>query len=135
MINLFSRLALVNPHLLPTETESQLIETCPQTAREEAEGQRLKTEIILLQQEIGAIPLDFSVHYTNSQLADELLALEFQRLLLRVDFVPVELIPYPAGLEPAGTEPRWLVKKGLDRDQYYWLTKNYIRAALAATGE
>ena len=135
MVNLFSKLVLVNPHLLPTETESRSIETCPQPAREEAEGQRLKTEIILLQQEIGAIPLDFSVHYTNSQLADELLALEFQRLLLRVDFVPVELIPYPAGLEPASTEPRWLVKKGLDRDQYYWLTKSHIRAALAAAEE
>ena len=132
MINLADRLLEVNPHLRVDLTKIKRVEADIESAPDRVEAQRLKDEIIQLQEEIGAVSLDFLEFYTNQQLADELLALKFQRLILQVDQIPVELAPYQPEIEATGPGPSWIVK---DQEQYFWVAKSHIEAALAAKEE
>ena len=125
MINLADRLLEVNPHLRADLTKIKRVEAVSSPDRVEA--QRFKDEIIQLQEEIGAVSLDFLEFYTNQQLADELLALKFQRLILQVDQTPVELTAYQPGIEVTSPDPGWIVK---NQEQYFWVTKSQIEQVL-----
>ena len=139
MINILERMALVNPDLVKTakpaeETKTNLsLVSTPVVESPEMAG--LKVAIRDIEGQIGAVALDFSSAWTVSQLEDELLALEFQRLLLRVDNLPVELTPFQDGVEPAGDQPKWIVKTNKDDDQYYWVTKSQVAEAFGLEEE
>jgi hypothetical protein len=139
MINILQRMALVNPNLAKTakpagETKTNLLHASTPVV-ESSEMIRLKEEIRDIEGQIGAVALDLSSAWTVSQLEDELLALEFQRLLLRVADLPVELTPFQDGVEPAGDQPKWIVKTNKDDDQYYWVTKSQVAEAFGLEQE
>ena len=127
MINLADRLLKVNPHLRVDLTKIKRVEADIESAPDRVEAQRLKDEIIQLQEEIGAVSLDFLEFYTNQQLADELLALKFQRLILQVDQIPVKLTAYQPEIEVTSPDPGWIVK---NQEQYFWVTKSQIEQVL-----
>lgn len=139
MINILQRMALVNPNLVQTiepaeETKTDLsVVSSPVVESPEMAG--LQEAIREIEGQIGAVALDFSSAWTVSQLEDELLALEFQPLLLRVADLPVELTPFQDGVEPAGDQPKWIVKTNGDEDQYYWVTKSQIAEAFGLEEE
>ena len=139
MINILQRMALVNPNLVQTiepaeETKTDLwVVSSPVVESPEMAG--LQEAIREIEGQIGAVALDFSSAWTVSQLEDELLALEFQPLLLRVADVPVELTPFQDGVEPAGDQPKWIVKTNGDEGQYYWVTKSQIAEAFGLEEE
>ena len=139
MINILERMALVNPNLVrtiePAEETKTDLSIAPTPVVESPEMAGLKVAIRDIEGQIGAVALDFSSAWTVSQLEDELLALEFQRLLLRVDNLPVELTPFQDGVEPAGDQPKWIVKTNKDDDQYYWVTKSQVAEAFGLEQE
>ena len=112
MINILQRMALVNPDLAKPakpakpaeETKANpSITSTPVVATPEMAG--LKVAIREIEGQIGAVALDWSLTWTVSQLADELLALEFQRFLLRVADVPVKLRPIQDGIKLEDDQP------------------------------
>ena len=139
MINILQRMALVNPDLAkpakpaeetkanPSITSTPVVET-PEMAG-------LKVAIREIEEQIGAVALDWSLTWTVSQMADELLALEFQRFLLRVADVPVKLRPIQDGIKLEDDQPEWLVKINKDSSQYYWVTKSQIAEAFGLEEE
>ena len=139
MINILQRMALVNPDLAKTAKPAEETKANPSLAStpvvETPEMTGLKVAIREIEGQIGAVVLDWSLTWTVSQLEDELLALEFQRLLLRVADLPVELTPFQDGVEPAGDQPKWIVKTNGDEDQYYWVTKSQIAEAFGLEEE
>ena len=139
MINILQRMALVNPDLAKTAKPAEETKANPSLAStpvvETPEMTGLKVAIREIEGQIGAVVLDWSLTWTVSQLEDELLALEFQRLLLRVADLPVELTPFQDGVEPAGDQPKWIVKTNKDDDQYYWVTKSQVAEAFGLEQE
>ena len=133
MINILERMALVNPNLVQTiepaeETKTDLsVVSTPVVESPEMAG--LKVAIREIEGQIGAVTLDWLPVWTISQLEDELLALEFQRLLLRVADVPVRLRPIQDGVKLEDGQPKWLVKINKYSGQYYWVTKSQIAKA------
>ena len=142
MINILQRMALVNPDLAkpakpakPAEETKANPSLASTSVVETPEMTGLKVAIREIEGQIGAVVLDWSSTWTVSQLEDELLALEFQRLLLRVADVPLRLKPIQDGLKLEDDQPKWLVKTNKYSGQYYWATKSQIAEAFGLEEE
>ena len=135
MINILQRMALVNPDLAKPAKPAKPAEETKANVVETPEMAGLKVAIREIEGQIGAVVLDWSSTWTVSQLEDELLALEFQRLLLRVADVPLRLKPIQDGLKLEDDQPKWLVKTNKYSGQYYWVTKSQIAEAFGLEEE
>ena len=81
-----------------------------------------------LTSELNAIPLDMSDTWSADQLKNELMVLEFQRLLMRQGDSPIPLIPFKDDeeLDRISEVPVWLVYLNSPKPDYYWVNRNQL---------
>ena len=81
-----------------------------------------------LTSELNAIPLDMSDTWSADQLKDELMALEFQGLLMWQSDSPIPLIPFKENeeLDRISEVPVWLVYLNSPKPDYYWVNRNQL---------
>ena len=82
-----------------------------------------------LTSELNAIPLDMSDTWSADQLKNELMVLEFQRLLMRQGDSPIPLIPFKGNeeLDQVSTDQPWLVHlANQESNYYYWVSRNQL---------
>ena len=78
--------------------------------------------------ELDAVPLDFSQQWSVEQLKDELMALEFQRLLIESWKSPIPLIAWShhPELDQQSDEAWWLVHIPATSDEYFWVSRSQL---------
>ena len=78
--------------------------------------------------ELDAIQLDFNQQWSVEQLKDELMALEFQRLLIESWKSPIPLIAWShhPDLDQQSDEAWWLVHIPAAPDVYYWVSRGQL---------
>ena len=78
--------------------------------------------------ELDTIPLDINDSWSADQLKDELMALEFQGLLMRQGDSPIPLIPFKDDeeLDRISEVPVWLVHLNSPKPDYYWVNRNQL---------
>ena len=89
-----------------------------------------------LTSELNATPLDMSNAWSVDQLKDELMALEFQGLLMRQGDSPIPLIPFKGNeeLDRISKIPVWLVHLNFPKRDYYWVSRNQLISLFGSEG-
>ena len=119
MLKVSELLAAVSPR---TQAEKELVDIKDLSLDE------LVVRVRELAAELDAIPLDFSQQWSVEQLKGELMALEFQRLLVESWKSPVPLIPWShhPDLDQQSDEAWWLVHIPATSDEYFWVSRGQL---------
>ena len=78
--------------------------------------------------ELDAVPLDFSQQWSVEQLKDELMALEFQRLVKETGKSPLSLISWQQNpeLDQQSDETHWIVHIPNSSEEYVWVSRSQL---------
>ena len=78
--------------------------------------------------ELDAVQLDFSQQWSVEQLKDELMTIEFQRLLIESCKSPIPLIAWShhPDLDQQSDEAWWLVYIPATSDEYFWVSRGQL---------
>ena len=78
--------------------------------------------------ELDAIQLDFSQQWSVEQLKDELIALEFQRLVKETGESPLPLISWQQNpeLDQQSDETHWIVHIPNSSEEYVWVSRSQL---------
>ena len=78
--------------------------------------------------ELDAIPLDLSQQLSLEQLRDELMALEFQRLVKETGKSPLSLISWQQNpeLDYHSDEAQWMVYIPTTSEEYFWVSRSQL---------
>ena len=78
--------------------------------------------------ELDAIQLDFSQQWSVEQLKDELIALEFQRLVKETGESPLPLISWQQNpeLDYHSDEAQWMVYIPTTSEEYFWVSRSQL---------
>lgn len=116
MLKVSELLAAVSPR---TQAEEELIHI------KDLSPDEIIVCINWLANELDAVPLDFSQSWSLDQLRDELMVLEFQRLLIESQRSPVPLIPWShhPDLDQHSDDACWLIHIPSSADDYYWVSR------------
>ena len=78
--------------------------------------------------ELDAVPLDFSQQWSVEQLKDELMALEFQRLVKETGKSPLSLISWQQNpeLDYHSDEAQWMVYIPTTSEEYFWVSRSQL---------
>jgi len=119
MLKVSELLAAVSPR---TQAEKELVDIKDLSLDE------LVVRVRELAAELDAVPLDFSQQWSVEQLKDELMALEFQRLLIESWKSPIPLIAWShhPDLDQQSDEAWWLVHIPAAPDDYYWVSRGQL---------
>ena len=81
-----------------------------------------------LTSELDAIPLDLSQQLSLEQLRDELMALEFQRLVKETGKSPLPLISWQQNpeLDYHSDEAQWMVYIPTISEEYFWVSRSQL---------
>ena len=81
-----------------------------------------------LTSELDAIPLDLSQQLSLEQLRDELMALEFQRLVKETGKSPLPLISWQQNpeLDYHSDEVQWMVYIPTTSEEYFWVSRSQL---------
>ena len=81
-----------------------------------------------LTSELDAIPLDLSQQLSLEQLRDELMALEFQRLVKETGKSPLPLISWQQNpeLDYQSDEAQWMVYIPTTSEEYFWVSRSQL---------
>jgi len=81
-----------------------------------------------LTSELDAIPLDLSQQLSLEQLKDELMALEFQRLVKETGESPLPLISWQQNpeLDYHSDEAQWMVYIPTTSEEYFWVSRSQL---------
>ena len=81
-----------------------------------------------LTSELDAIPLDLSQQLSLEQLKDELMALEFQRLVKETGESPLPLISWQQNpeLDYQNDEAQWMVYIPTTSEEYFWVSRSQL---------
>ena len=81
-----------------------------------------------LTSELDAIPLDLSQQLSLEQLRDELMALEFQRLVKETGESPLPLISWQQNpeLDYQNDEAQWMVYIPTTSEEYFWVSRSQL---------
>ena len=81
-----------------------------------------------LTSELDAIPLDLSQQLSLEQLRDELMALEFQRLVKETGESPLPLISWQQNpeLDYHSDEVQWMVYIPTTSEEYFWVNRSQL---------
>jgi hypothetical protein len=81
-----------------------------------------------LTSELDAIPLDLSQQLSLEQLRDELMALEFQRLVKETGESPLPLISWQQNpeLDYHSDEAQWMVYIPTISEEYFWVSRSQL---------
>jgi len=81
-----------------------------------------------LTSELDAIPLDLSQQLSLEQLRDELMALEFQRLVKETGKSPLPLISWQQNpeLDQQSDETHWIVHIPNSSEEYAWVSRSQL---------
>ena len=81
-----------------------------------------------LTSELDAIPLDLSQQLPLEQLRDELMALEFQRLVKETGESPLPLISWQQNpeLDYHSDEVQWMVYIPTTSEEYFWVSRSQL---------
>ena len=81
-----------------------------------------------LTSELDAIPLDLSQQLSLEQLRDELMALEFQRLVKETGKSPLSLISWQQNpeLDYHSDEAQWMVYIPTTSEEYFWVSRSQL---------
>ncbi len=81
-----------------------------------------------LTSELDAIPLDLSQQLSLEQLRDELMALEFQRLVKETGESPLPLISWQQNpeLDYHSDEAQWMVYIPTTSEEYFWVSRSQL---------
>ena len=81
-----------------------------------------------LTSELDAIPLDLSQQLSLEQLKDELMALEFQRLVKETGKSPLPLISWQQNpeLDYHSDEAQWMVYIPTTSEEYFWVSRSQL---------
>ena len=78
--------------------------------------------------ELDAIQLDFRQQWSVEQLKDELMALEFQRLVKETGESPLPLLPLEQNpeLDQQSDDAWWVIHIPAATDEYYWVSRSQL---------
>ena len=78
--------------------------------------------------ELDAIQLDFNQQWSVEQLKDELMALEFQRLVKETGKSPLPLISWQQNpeLDQQSDETHWIVHIPNSSEEYAWVSRSQL---------
>ena len=78
--------------------------------------------------ELDAIQLDLSQQWSVEQLKDELIALEFQRLVKETGESPLPLISWQQNpeLDYQSDEAQWMVYIPTTSEEYFWVSRSQL---------
>ena len=78
--------------------------------------------------ELDAIQLDLSQQWSVEQLKDELIALEFQRLVKETGESPLPLISWQQNpeLDYQNDEAQWMVYIPTTSEEYFWVSRSEL---------
>ena len=78
--------------------------------------------------ELDAVQLDFSQQWSVEQLKDELMALEFQRLVKETGKGPLSLISWQQNpeLDQQSDETHWIVHIPNSSEEYVWVSRSQL---------
>ena len=78
--------------------------------------------------ELDAVQLDFSQQWSVEQLKDELMALEFQRLVKETGKSPLSLISWQQNpeLDYHSDEAQWMVYIPTTSEEYFWVSRSQL---------
>ncbi len=78
--------------------------------------------------ELDAIQLDFNQQWSVEQLKDELMALEFQRLVKETGKSPLSLISWQQNpeLDYHSDEAQWMVYIPTTSEEYFWVSRSQL---------
>ena len=78
--------------------------------------------------ELDAIQLDLSQQWSVEQLKDELMALEFQRLVKETGKSPLSLISWQQNpeLDYHSDEVQWMVYIPTTSEEYFWVSRSQL---------
>ena len=78
--------------------------------------------------ELDAVQLDFSQQWSVEQLKDELMALEFQRLVKETGKSPLSLISWQQNpeLDQQSDETHWIVHIPNSSEEYAWVSRSQL---------
>ena len=78
--------------------------------------------------ELDAIQLDFRQQWSVEQLKDELMALEFQRLVKETGKSPLSLISWQQNpeLDQQSDETHWIVHIPNSSEEYVWVSRSQL---------
>ena len=78
--------------------------------------------------ELDAVQLDFSQQWSVEQLKDELMALEFQRLVKETCKSPLSLISWQQNpeLDYHSDEAQWMVYIPTTSEEYFWVSRSQL---------
>ena len=78
--------------------------------------------------ELDAVQLDFSQQWSVEQLKDELMALEFQRLVKETGKSPLSLISWQQNpeLDQQSDETHWIVHIPNSSEEYVWVSRSQL---------
>ena len=78
--------------------------------------------------ELDAIQLDFRQQWSVEQLKDELMALEFQRLVKETGKSPLSLISWQQNpeLDYHSDEAQWMVYIPTTSEEYFWVSRSQL---------
>ena len=78
--------------------------------------------------ELDAIQLDFNQQWSVEQLKDELMALEFQRLVKETGKSPLPLISWQQNpeLDYQSDEAQWMVYIPTTSEEYFWVSRSEL---------
>ena len=78
--------------------------------------------------ELDAIQLDFNQQWSVEQLKDELMALEFQRLVKETGKSPLSLISWQQNpeLDYHSDEAQWMVYIPTTSEEYFWVSRSEL---------
>ena len=78
--------------------------------------------------ELDAIQLDFNQQWSVEQLKDELMALEFQRLVKETGKSPLSLISWQQNpeLDQQSDETHWIVHIPNSSEEYVWVSRSQL---------
>ena len=78
--------------------------------------------------DLDAIQLDFNQQWSVEQLKDELIALEFQRLVKETGKSPLPLISWQQNpeLDYQSDEAQWMVYIPTTSEEYFWVSRSQL---------
>ena len=119
MLKMSELFAAVSPR---TRAESELVDIKDLSLDE------LVIRIRELVAELDAIQLDFSQQWSVEQLKDELIALEFQRLVKETGESPLPLISWQQNpeLDQQSDETHWIVHIPNSSEEYAWVSRSQL---------
>ena len=119
MLKMSELFAAVSPR---TQAEKELVDIKDLSLDE------LVVRVRELAAELDAVQLDFSQQWSVEQLKDELMALEFQRLVKETGKSPLSLISWQQNpeLDYHSDEAQWMVYIPTTSEEYFWVSRSQL---------